>query len=247
MLELRDISKRYGGLTVLDDINLTVEPGRTTVVIGPSGCGKSTLVRVVNGLVRPDTGTVRFMGEEVNPTSATLLRRRMGYVIQEGGLFPHLTAHGNVVLMARHLGWSGERTARRVRQLMELTRFPDDAIERYPAQLSGGQRQRVALMRALMLDPELLLFDEPLGALDPIIRFELQTDLRHVFQSLHKTVVMVTHDLAEAAHFAHEVVLLRQGRIEQRGAMSTLLTEPASPFVRHFVSAQRGLFSAIGA
>ena len=247
MLELHNITKQYGGLTVLNDISLTVESGHTTVVIGPSGCGKSTLVRVVNGLIRPDKGTVRFMGQEVKPASATLLRRRMGYVIQEGGLFPHLTAYGNVALMARHLGWSRERTASRVRQLRELTRFPDDAIGRYPAQLSGGQRQRVALMRALMLDPELLLLDEPLGALDPMIRFELQIDLRNVFQSLHKTVVMVTHDLAEAAHFAHEVVLLKDGRIEQRGEMSTLLKEPASPFVRDFVNAQRGLFSGIGA
>ena len=130
---------------------------------------------------------------------------------------------------------------------MALTRFPEDAIGRYPAQLSGGQRQRVALMRALMLDPELLLLDEPLGALDPMIRFELQTDLRAVFQSLKKTVVMVTHDLAEAAHFAHEVVLLREGQIEQRGKMSTLLERPDSAFVRKFINAQRGLVSGIGA
>ncbi len=246
MLELRDITKQYSGNTVLRDISLTIPEGSTTVLIGPSGCGKSTLIRVINGLVRPDAGTVRFMGREVNASQVLGLRRRMGYVIQEGGLFPHLTARGNVVLMARHLGWARQRIARRVEELTALTRFPGDALGRYPAQLSGGQRQRVALMRALMLDPDLLLLDEPLGALDPLIRYELQNDLRAVFQSLKKTVVMVTHDLAEAAHFADQVILLRDGAIEQQGAMGMLLDSPVTPFVERFVRAQRSLFSGIG-
>ena len=246
MLELREINKRFAGTTVLRDISLTVAEGSTTVLIGPSGCGKSTLVRIVNGLILADSGTVGFMGQEVDRSTAPALRRRMGYVIQEGGLFPHLTAHGNVVLMARHLGWPSERISRRVDELVELTRFPGDGLKRYPAQLSGGQRQRVALMRALMLDPELLLLDEPLGALDPLIRYELQMDLRNVFQSLQKTVVMVTHDLAEAAHFADQVVLLRDGGIEQQGGMRTLLEAPVTPFVERFVNAQRSLLSGIG-
>ena len=246
MLELQEIGKRYGGDMVLRDVSLAVAEGSTTVLIGPSGCGKSTLLRIVNGLVRPDSGTVRFAGQDVNAASAPALRRRMGYVIQEGGLFPHLTARGNVVIMARHLGWSRERIARRVDELTSLTRLPADALGRYPAQLSGGQRQRVALMRALMLDPDLLLLDEPLGALDPLIRYELQMDLRAVFRSLKKTVVMVTHDLAEAAHFAHQVILLLDGAIAQRGAMRTLLETPASAFVERFVRAQRGLSSGIG-
>ena len=246
MLELQDIGIRYGENSVLRDISLSIPEGSTTVLIGPSGCGKSTLIRVINGLVRSDTGTVRFMGQEVNVSSAPALRRRMGYVIQEGGLFPHLTAFGNVGIMARHLGWSRERIARRVEELTMLTRFPSDAMGRYPAQLSGGQRQRVALMRALMLDPVLLLLDEPLGALDPMIRYELQMDLRSVFQALKKTVVMVTHDLAEAAHFADQVVLLRDGGIEQQGTMRSLLELPVTPFVERFVSAQRSLSAGIG-
>ena len=148
--------------------------------------------------------------------------------------------------MARHLGWSRERIDRRVEELATLTRFPGDGLGRYRAQLSGGQRQRVALMRALMLDPELLLLDEPLGALDPLIRYELQRDLRAVFQSLGKTVVMVTHDLAEAAHFADQVVLLRDGDIEQQGGMRALLESPVTPFVERFVGAQRSLLSGLG-
>ncbi len=246
MLDLHDITKRYGGDVVLRNVSMTIPAGSTTVLIGPSGCGKSTLIRIINGLVRPDSGTVRFMGQEVNAPGLLNLRRRMGYVIQEGGLFPHLTARGNVVIMARQLGWPRERIDRRVEELARLTRFPSDALGRYPAQLSGGQRPRVALMRALMLDPDLLLLDEPLGALDPLIRYELQMDLRVVFQSLDKTVVMVTHDLAEAAHFADQVVLLRDGDIEQQGAMGALLESPVTPFVERFVSAQRSLLSGLG-
>jgi osmoprotectant transport system ATP-binding protein len=165
----------------------------------------------------------------------------MGYVVQDGGLFPHLTARGNIVLMARYLGWQRPRLAARVAELAALTRFPADALDRYPAQLSGGQRQRVGLMRALMLDPAALLLDEPLGALDPLIRSDLQADLREVFRQLGKTVVLVTHDLAEAAFFADRIVLLRDGRVVQQGSLDDLWTRPADPFVTHFIQAQRGL------
>jgi osmoprotectant transport system ATP-binding protein len=163
----------------------------------------------------------------------------MGYVIQDGGLFPHLDARGNVALMARHIGWEPERVAERLAALCELTRFPREALTRFPAQLSGGQRQRVSLMRALMLDPDALLLDEPLGALDPMIRSELQADLRQIFTHLHKTVVVVTHDIGEAGFLADELVLLRDGRILQRGTLSELISAPADPFVTRFVNAQR--------
>jgi osmoprotectant transport system ATP-binding protein len=165
---------------------------------------------------------------------------RVGYVIQDGGLFPHLTARGNVTLMARYLGQDRRAIAARVDKLAELTRFPADGLDRYPHQLSGGQRQRVGLMRALMLDPDALLLDEPLGALDPLIRADLQTELREVFRALDKTVVMVTHDLGEAAFFAHRVILLREGRIVQEGSPADLWRRPADPFVTRFVQAQRG-------
>jgi osmoprotectant transport system ATP-binding protein len=223
--------------------DFTIVSGQTTVLIGPSGCGKSTLLRLIIGLVQPDDGSVRFDGVDVTPDNALQLRRRMGYVIQHGGLFPHLTARQNVTLLASYLGWDAGRIGPRLEELSRLTRFPCDGLDRYPAQLSGGQRQRVALMRALMLDPELLLLDEPLGALDPIIRSELQADLRDIFRALRKTVVLVTHDLGEAAFFGDQIALLRDGRILQQGTLADLLHRPADPFVTRFINAQRSAWS----
>jgi osmoprotectant transport system ATP-binding protein len=167
----------------------------------------------------------------------------MGYVIQDGGLFPHLTARGNVTLLARYLGWAPERVEPRLGELTELVRLPADALGRYPIQLSGGQRQRISLLRALLLDPVMLLLDEPLGALDPIIRSELQTDLRHIFQALSKTVVLVTHDLAEAAFFGDLIVLFRAGRIVQQGTLDDLERAPVDPFVTQFIQAQQRPFA----
>jgi osmoprotectant transport system ATP-binding protein len=239
VFELHDISKRFGAVAALHPLDLTIEAGRTTVLIGPSGCGKSTLLRLMIGLIRPDTGHILFEDEALTPSNAMLLRRRMGYVIQDGGLFPHLTARGNAALVARHLGWNAERITQRLNELIELTHFPADGLDRYPAQLSGGQRQRVSLMRALMLDPDVLLMDEPLGALDPMIRSRLQAELRSIFRALGKTVVMVTHDLGEAGYFGDTIVLMRAGRIIQLGSFRELLDSPANAFVTEFVNAQR--------
>jgi osmoprotectant transport system ATP-binding protein len=242
MIELKGVSKTYGGLVVLHQIDLAIAAGRTTVLIGPSGCGKSTLLRVMIGLVQPDTGSVKIAGTELNPATILEVRHGLGYVIQDGGLFPHLSARDNVILMARYLRWDVRKIEVRLGELAELTRFPQDGLDRFPAQLSGGQRQRVSLMRALMLDPKVILLDEPLGALDPMVRAELQADLRAIFRSLEKTVVMVTHDLAEASWFGHQIILLRDGRIVQRGPLRALIDHPAEPFVTQFVSAQRQVF-----
>ncbi len=239
MLQLRGVSKRFGAAVVLEPTDLVIEPGRTTVLIGPSGCGKSTLLRLMIGLLQPDSGTVTFDGTPLRPDNLLQLRHRMGYVIQDGGLFPHLTARGNVTLMARYLRWPRRRIEERTATLAELTRFPCEALEKYPAQLSGGQRQRVGLMRALMLDPAVLLLDEPMAALDPLIRFDLQQDLRTIFQELKRTVVLVTHDMGEAGFFGDRVVLLGEGRIVQQGAFEDLLRSPANDFVRRFINAQR--------
>lgn len=239
LLELRGVSKAYNGRPALRPTNLAVLAGQTTVLIGPSGCGKSTLLRLLLGLIHPDTGTVFFDGSQVDVDDALEQRRRMGYVVQDGGLFPHLTARGNIGLLAHHLGWAGPRLQARLKQLIDLTHFPTDGLDRYPTQLSGGQRQRVGLMRALMLDPDVLLLDEPLAALDPIVRSDLQADLRRIFRALGKTVVLVTHDLSEAGFFGDVLVLLREGQIVQQGTLSDLTQKPADPFVTRFVQAQR--------
>ncbi len=239
MFELRGVSKRFGDLLALAPTDLLVPPGQTVALIGPSGSGKSTLLRLMVGLLRPDTGEVRFAGIKLTPEDAQALRRRMGFVVQGGGLFPHLSAHENATIMARYLDWERSRIQGRLDLLVELTRFPVDRLSNYPIELSGGERQRVSLIRALMLDPDVLLLDEPLGALDPMTRFELQTDLRRIFGQLRKTVVLVTHDLTEAAFFADQIVLLRAGRVVQRGPLDELVRSPADSFVTHFINAQR--------
>lgn len=246
MFNLAQTRKSFGAVRAVVPTDLDIPKHTTTVLIGPSGCGKSTLLRLMNGLVTPDSGTVTFDGETVTSKNALTLRQRMGYVIQAGGLFPHLTAARNISLMARHLGWTQQRIDTRLGELTGLTHFPNEALSRYPSELSGGQQQRVGLMRALMLDPDALLLDEPLGALDPMVRFDLQTELRGIFDSLKKTVVLVTHDLFEAAHFGDNIVLMRDGAIEQRAPMDKLMSAPATPFVEKFVNAQRGLAQVSG-
>jgi osmoprotectant transport system ATP-binding protein len=239
MFELAGVSKRYGHSVALETTDLTIAPNCTTALIGPSGSGKSTLLRLMIRLIAPDTGVVRFEGRALTEDNATALRQRVGFVVQEGGLFPHLTAAANVGLMARHLRWGIDRIGARLRELASLTHFPHDGLARFPAQLSGGQRQRVSLMRALMLDPDVLLLDEPLGALDPMIRFELQDELKEIFGRLRKTCVMVTHDLSEAVFFADTMVLMRAGRIIQQGELAQFVRAPADAFVERFIRAQR--------
>ncbi|HEX4405008.1 MAG TPA: ATP-binding cassette domain-containing protein [Polyangia bacterium] len=241
ILQLASVTKRFGGVEALAETTLDVATGRTTVLLGPSGCGKTTALRLMLGLVRPDGGQVLFRQRALDPEALRAARTQMGYVVQDGGLFPHLTALDNVRLMARHLRWPDARIRARVAELAALVRLADDALARFPGELSGGQRQRVALMRALMLEPELLFLDEPLGALDPLVRADLQDDLAGIFRRLEKSVVLVTHDLAEAALFGDVLVLMQDGHIAQRGTLDDLVARPASPFVTRFVRAQRRL------
>src|SRR6266705_6228294 len=237
ILELRGVAKRYGDVEALKRTTLSLGAG-VNVLLGPTGSGKSTLLRLLTGLSRPTEGEVLLWGQALTPGTIGPLRRRMGYVIQEGGLFPHMMAAANVTLAARYFGWDARRIENRLEELCALTHFPRDGMARYPVQLSGGQRQRVGLMRALMLGPELLLLDEPLGALDPMIRADLRADLLAIFRVLRQTVVLVTHDLAEAEVFADRVVLLRDGRVVQQGPLRDLVERPADPYVTRFISAQ---------
>ena len=243
MLLISQVSKHYGDapadVQALAPTDLQIPGGETLVLIGPSGCGKSTLLRLMTGLVQPDSGTITFEGTELSPENILQVRQRMGYVIQEGGLFPHLSVRDNVTVMARYLRRDARWIDGRLNEVAQLVRLPEKMMRRFPAELSGGQRQRVSLMRALMLDPDLLLLDEPLGALDPMIRYELQQELKAIFAQLGKTVVMVTHDIAEAAFFGHTLVLMRDGRIVQTGPFNELAQTPAEPFVEQFITAQR--------
>ena len=241
LVRLAGVSKRFGSSVALAPLDLEFARGTTTVLIGPSGCGKSTVLRLIIGLLQPDNGTIDFDGEAIDASSIILLRRRIGYVIQEGGLFPHLTARDNVLLMSRQLRRDEVASDARLRELCALTRFPPEALGRYPGELSGGQRQRVSLMRALALSPELLLLDEPLGALDPLVSAALQEDLRRIFRELRQTAILVTHDLAEAAFFADEIVLMNSGVVVQRGTIADLRDRPANAFVSDFLNAQRSV------
>jgi osmoprotectant transport system ATP-binding protein len=238
VIVLRDVVKRFGTSSALAGVSLTVAANTTHVLLGGSGSGKSTLLRVVLGLVTPDGGDVAVDGVPVGPATRADVQRRIGYVVQEGALYPHLTAARNVGLPARARGWTDAAIDARVEELARIVAFRRPLLERYPVELSGGQRQRVSLMRALVLDPPVLLLDEPLGALDPITRTELQEELVRMFRELRKTVVLVTHDVREAFVFGSAITLLDGGRVVQQGTFEDLARRPATPLVTEFLRAQ---------
>ncbi len=238
---LQGVTCAFGAVRAVDDVSLAFARGRTSILIGTSGSGKSTLLRLLIGLEWPGAGKVLCDGEPLQRATLPEVRRRVGYVIQEGGLFPHLTVLANLALLPRHLGWNAARIRERAVELADLAHLHADLFARFPAELSGGQRQRVALMRALMLDPPTLLLDEPLGALDPLVRHGLQDELREIFRRLGKTVIMVTHDLAEAAFFGNRLILMRRGRVLQDGSLDDFRRAPADGFVREFLAAHRNL------
>jgi osmoprotectant transport system ATP-binding protein len=227
MIALRKVTKALGGRVALDDVSLTVETGETHVLLGSTGSGKSTILRLILGLLRPDSGEVR-----VEPAA------RMGYVVQEGALYPHLTVARNVTLPARAAGWTESSQTARLDALAGLVGLEPALLGLYPHQLSGGQRQRVSLLRALILDPPVLLLDEPLGALDPIARADLQRQLVRIIGELGKTVIVVTHDVREAFVFGTTITLLSRGRVVQQGTFAELARHPADPFVAEFLRAQ---------
>jgi osmoprotectant transport system ATP-binding protein len=236
-VELRNVKKVFaGGIQAVADVTLRIPKGRVVALLGPSGCGKTTTLRLINRLEEPTAGQVLVRGQDVCAQRPEWLRRSIGYVIQEGGLFPHWDVAANVATVPRLLGWTRERTSRRVREVLDLVGLPETQFgRRMPAALSGGQRQRVGVARALAADPDLLLMDEPFGALDPGTREALQDEFTALNARLGKTVVLVTHDIAEAGRLAEEIVLLDSGLVVQAGSLRQLLLRPASSAVRSFL------------
>ncbi len=222
----------------VNDVSLQVEPGRFVVLLGPSGCGKTTLLKLVNRLYEPTSGRITVDGTDIHALPAPALRRRIGYVIQQSGLFPHMRVSANIAVVPTLLKWDKARIASRVDELLDLVGLsPADYRRRYPAQLSGGEQQRVGLARALAAEPSTLLMDEPFGALDAITRTRLQDELRRIHARFRQTVLFVTHDVEEAVRLADEIVVMREGRVVQFATPIRIVMEPADPFVANLVGA----------
>ena len=246
MIELFEVSRHFANETAVDGISLRIERGELCVVVGTSGCGKSTTLRMINRLIEHDAGEIHLDGQPVRSFNEVALRRRIGYVIQSTGLFPHWTVARNIGLVPRLLKWPKAQVGERVEELMQLLGLPPaEFAEKYPRQLSGGQAQRVGVARALAADPDILLMDEPFAALDPLTRQGLQRELIELHARLHKTIVFVTHDMDEALTLADRLVVMDQGRIVQQGTPVQLLREPATPFVESLLGGlDRGLKEA---
>ncbi len=233
MIEIRNVTKRYGPATVVDNVSMSVEKGEITVIVGTSGSGKSTLMRMINRLVPITEGEISVGGQNVMDVPVTELRRKIGYAIQGHGLFPHRTVAQNIATVPQLLDWDSARIAKRVEELLGLFNLdPATFADKYPHQLSGGQQQRVGVARALAAEPELLLMDEPFGALDPVIRGKAQDDLLAIQKQFGTTVILVTHDMDEAFHLGNQIAVMSQGRLLQCSTPEKILTEPADPFVQ---------------
>ena len=244
MIRLRDLTKTFPGQSrpAVDRLTLDVERGQTCVLIGPSGCGKTTTMKMINRLVEPTSGTIELDGRDVMSQDPVALRRGIGYVIQQIGLFPHMTITENIATVPRLSGWPDERIRTRVDEMLTLVGLEPGAYgRRYPRELSGGERQRVGVARALAGDPPVMLMDEPFGAVDPITRTRLQNEFLKILRSLGKTIVFVTHDIDEAIRMGDRVAIMRAGRLVQLGTPAEILTRPADRFVEEFVGADRAL------
>ncbi len=244
MIRLENVSKAFPGSArpAVDRLDLDVPDGTTCVLIGPSGCGKTTTMRIVNRLIEPTSGRIVVEGQDVTRADPVELRRRIGYVIQQVGLFPHMTIAQNVATVPQLLGWPGPRIAKRVEEMLSLVGLePAQFLGRYPRHLSGGQRQRVGVARALAADPPVMLMDEPFGAVDPVVRAGLQAELLGILRRLAKTVIFVTHDIDEAIRMGDLVAIMKDGRLVQCASPGTLLSRPKDAFVADFIGADRAL------
>lgn len=244
MIDLQDLTKIFPGTVApaVDRLTLHIERGEIAVFVGPSGCGKTTTLKMINRLVEPTSGTIRIDGRSADAVPVHELRRGIGYVIQQIGLFPHRTIRQNMATVPGLLNWDKKRIAERVDELADLVALDPDMLNRYPAELSGGQRQRVGVARALAADPPVLLMDEPFGAVDPIVRAHLQDELLDLQRRLHKTIALVTHDIDEAIKLGDRVAILSEGgHLEQYGSPADILRDPANPFVADFLGTDRGI------
>lgn len=239
MIAIESLTKVFGGVTAVDHISFEVARGETLVLLGTSGCGKTTTLRMINRLIVPSSGVVRVDGRDTALEDPVQLRRRIGYMIQGVGLFPHRTVRENILTVPHLLGWSPERCQARVDEIMPVVNLDADLLPRWPHELSGGQRQRVGLARALAADPPIVLMDEPLGALDPITRQQVRREFRRIESLVNKTTVLVTHDIAEAVELGDRICLMSAGRVEQVGSAADLLFRPRTDFVRDFFSGGR--------
>ncbi len=236
MIEFRDVTKAYQNNVVIEGLNLTIAQGKITVIIGPSGSGKSTTLKMVNRLEEHQQGDIYFLGENITDYPPQVLRRRMGYAIQSNGLFPHWNVAKNIATVPQLLGWSQQKITTRVDELLTLLQLdPNDYRHRMPHELSGGQQQRVGVARALAADPEILLMDEPFGALDPMTRSTMQEQLKSIQRQLNKTILLITHDIDEALCLADHLIVMDQGKIVQQGTPHDILRRPNSEFVTHFI------------
>lgn len=240
MISINHITKTFGSHKAVDDISFTVQDGETVVFLGTSGSGKTTLLKMINRLIEPDSGEITIDGRNIAQGRPEDLRRKIGYVFQNNGLFPHYTIGENIGTVCRLLGWDKERIGRRVTALMEELHLPPDQYRSaWPHELSGGQQQRVGIARALAADPPILLMDEPFGALDPITRARVRLDFKNLGELHSKTIILVTHDVQEAFEMADRILLMDDGRVIQEGTPDELLFHPAVDYVRSFLDAQR--------
>lgn len=242
MIRMENVTKRFAESVAVDNLTLEIDEGETVALIGPSGCGKTTTMRMINRLIEPSSGRIFVNGKDVMTGDPVLLRRHIGYVIQQVGLFPHMTIAQNVAAVPVLLGWPAQRIRSRTADLLNLVGLdPATMLDRYPHQLSGGQRQRVGVARALAADPPVLLMDEPFGAIDPIARTRLQDEFAQILKRVKKTVVLVTHDLDEAIRLGHRMAIMKDGQIVQFDTPDVILSRPADAFVERFVGVDRAL------
>lgn len=239
MIEFKNVSKIYGDNAAVDKINLTINPGDFVCFIGTSGSGKTTLMRMINRMLKPSKGDVFFKGQNIAQFNPVKLRRKIGYVIQNIGLMPHMTIYENITLVPKLLKWSEEKKRAKAKELIHLVELPEDFLDRYPPELSGGQQQRIGVIRALAADQDIILMDEPFGALDPITREGIQDLVKSLQEKMGKTIILVTHDMDEALKLATKIIVMDKGRMVQEGTPTDLLRHPATPFVEKMIGEER--------